>query len=311
MLAFVLKKGPPSLVVDWPSPEPHDGLVRVRTLVAGICNTDLELARGYMGFKGVLGHEFVGEALDGCFAGKRVVGGINFGCGDCEMCAQGLARHCLHRRVLGIVGADGALAEEFLIPETNLVEVPTSVSDDAAAFAEPVAAACEILEQLGTVSGRRVLVIGDGKLGPLIAQVLSSDGGDVTMEGRHLDRIGWLRDRVVCLASAEGHYDVVVEATGSREGFVRAVRMCRPRGILVLKTTVAEKHEIDLAPLVINEITVVGSRCGRMQPALERLADGRVNVEPMISARFSLRDVERAFATAAERGMRKVLVRAS
>lgn len=310
MFAFVLQEGPPSLVKDWPYPEPHDGLVRVRTLIAGICNTDLELARGYMGFRGVLGHEFVGEARDGAFAGKRVVGGINFGCGRCEVCLQGLARHCPQRRVLGIVGADGALAEEFLIPEANLIEVPSSVTDDSAAFAEPVAAACEILEQVGSVEGRRVLVIGDGKLGMLVAQVLASDGGSVTLEGRHLDQIGWLRDRGIRLASGDGRYDVVVEATGSRDGLARAIQTCRPRGTLVLKTTIAGKHEIDLAPLVIDEITVVGSRCGRMKPALERLADGRVIVEPMISARFALLDAESAFETAAHRGVRKVLVRA-
>jgi threonine dehydrogenase-like Zn-dependent dehydrogenase len=310
MLAFVLQEGPPSLVRNRPYPEPHHGLVRVRTLVAGICNTDLELTRGYMGFRGVLGHEFVGEALDGKFTGKRVVGGINFGCGRCEACAQGLARHCPERRVLGIVAADGALAEEFLIPEANLLEVPATVSDESAAFAEPVAAACEILEQVGAVKDRSVLVIGDGKLGPLVAQVLGSDGASVTLEGRHLEQLGWLRERDIRLASEEGRYDIVVEVTGSREGFARAIRMCRPRGTLVLKTTVGRKHEIDLTPLVINEITVVGSRCGRMQPALERLADGRVNVEPLISVRFSLVDVERAFETAAQRGVRKVLVMA-
>ena len=297
-------------MTDWPRPEPQDALVRVRTLVAGICNTDLELARGYLGFRGVLGHEFVGQALDGAFAGKRVVGGINFGCGRCETCTQGLARHCPQRRVLGIVGADGVLAEEFLIPEGNLLEVPANLADDIAAFAEPVAAACEILEQIGTVKDRRVLVIGDGKLGPLTAQVLASDGAAVTIEGRHLDQVGWLRDRNIRLAPADGRYDIVVEATGSRDGLARAIQMCRPRGTLVLKTTVAGKHEIDLAPLVIDEITVVGSRCGRMQPALERLADGRVDVQPMTSARFSLGGVERAFEMAAQRGVRKVLVRA-
>lgn len=308
MLAFVLADGPPTLVRDWPEPKPHDGLVRVRTRVAGICNTDIELARGYMGFKGVLGHEFVGDVLDGALSGKRVVGGINFGCGRCDTCVQGLARHCPERRVLGIVGADGSLAEQFLIPERNLVEVPERVPDETAVFAEPVAAACEILEQLGSTTGMRVLVIGDGKLGPLIAQVLASDGADVSIEGRHLDEVEWLAERGVRLSGLQSRYDVVVEATGSREGLTRAIQACRPRGTLVLKTTVAGKHEVDLAPVVINEISIVGSRCGRMQPALQCLADGRVDVERMIAGRYSLARVEQAFETAKRRGVRKVLV---
>jgi threonine dehydrogenase-like Zn-dependent dehydrogenase len=309
VLAFVLEDGPPKLVLDRPPPVPGDRLVRVRTRLAGICNTDLELARGYMGFHGVLGHEFVGDALDGRLSGKRVVGGINFGCGRCERCSTGLERHCSARRVLGIVDADGTLAEEFLIPEENLVEVPAVVSDEQAVFAEPVAAAYEILEQLGSVQGVRALVIGDGKLGPLVAQVLGSEGADVTIDGRHLDQVAWLADCGVRLGSSQAQYDLVVDATGSREGLARAISLCRPRGTLVLKTTVAGKHEVDLAPVVIHELTIVGSRCGRIQPAIDRLERASVALERMISAEFPLRDVERAFVAAAQRGVRKVLVR--
>jgi threonine dehydrogenase-like Zn-dependent dehydrogenase len=285
----------------------------VRTRVAGICNTDLELARGYMGFRGVLGHEFVGEALEGRLAGRRVVGGINFACGDCAMCARGLGRHCPRRTVLGILGADGALAEEFAIPEANLLEVPAGVSDADAVFAEPVAAACEILEQIGSVRGRRALVIGDGKLGPLVAQVLARDGAEVALEGHHLEAVEWLADRGVQLVhepAPDARFDIVVEATGSAYGLERAVAACEPRGTLVLKTTVAAKHELDLAPLVINEITVVGSRCGRLEAALDRLERGLVTLAPLVSARFGLDGVEHAFARAAERGTRKVLVEA-
>ena len=313
MLAFVLSKNGPKLVRDYTRSDAPRGYVRVRTRVAGICNTDLELARGYMGFHGVLGHEFVGEALDGKLAGRRVVGGINFACGECATCRQGLGRHCARRTVLGILGADGALAEEFVIPETNLLEVPPDVPDSAAVFAEPLAAACEIIEQIGSVRGRRALVIGDGKLGPLVAQVLASDGADVTLEGHHLQSVEWLADGRVRLAheaSAQAEFDLVVEATGSERGLVRAIAACAPRATLVLKTTIAAKHQIDLAPIVINEISVVGSRCGRLELALERLARGAVTLEPLITARFGLDDVERAFARAAERGTRKVLVEA-
>lgn len=287
--------------------------MRVRTRVAGICNTDLELVRGYMGFHGVLGHEFVGEALEGAYAGRRVVGGINFACGRCATCTAGLSRHCPERTVLGILGSDGVLAEEFLIPEENLLVVPDEVGDETAVFTEPVAAACEVLEQLnGTGSGGQALVLGDGKLGPLVAQALAGDGFDVTLVGRHLDSIAWIARKGIALADtiADGaRFDVVVEATGSAAGLRAAIAATRPRGALVLKTTVAGAHEVDLAPVVINEISLIGSRCGRFAPALARLADGRIDVAPLIADRYALADVETAFSRASERGVRKVVVR--
>jgi threonine dehydrogenase-like Zn-dependent dehydrogenase len=194
--AFVLGEKGATLRRDWPRPTAQPGWVRVRTTVAGICNTDLELMRGYMGFKGVLGHEFVGVACDGPLAGKRVVGGINFGCATCDECRTGSERHCANRKVLGILGADGVLAEEFLIPERNLLAVPAAVSDRSAVFTEPVAAAYEILEQLGTYEPGTALVLGDGKLGVLIAQVLASAAFDVTLVGHHIDRLARrIRDR--------------------------------------------------------------------------------------------------------------------
>lgn len=288
--------------------------MRVRTLVAGICNTDLEIARGYMGFHGVLGHEFVGEALSGAFKGRRVVGGINFGCRTCSWCTSGLARHCPGRQVLGIVGADGVLAEEFAIPEENLLAVPDVVDDESAAFAEPVGAACEILEQLGHLERGDALVLGAGKLGTVVAQVLAASGFRVDLVGRHLDSMQWIRDREIRLVEGgpdRNGYDLVVEATGTADGLRVAIDCTRPRGHLVLKTTVAGKHEIDLAPVVINEISIIGSRCGQFAPALDMLCDGRVTVAPLVDARYRLDDVEEAFGHAARRGVRKVLVRAA
>lgn len=313
MLAFVMKEGGPRLDREHPAPESSaPGMVRVRTLVAGICNTDLEIARGYMGFHGVLGHEFVGEALSGSFRGRRVVGGINFGCNACEWCAAGMSRHCPTRTVLGIVGADGVLAEEFLIPERNLLPVPDGVSDEDAAFAEPVGAACEILEQLGHVERGDALVLGAGKLGSVTAQVLAASGFRVDLVGRHLDNVRWMDDRGIRLVDGvpdRKGYGLVVEATGTIEGLRVAIDCTRPRGHLVLKTTVAGSHEVNLAPVVINEISIVGSRCGQFEPALDMLADGRVSVAPLVEARYALRDAEEAFGHAGRRGVRKVLVR--
>ena len=325
MLAFVMKEGGPRLERDRARPIPElssssvagpGDFVRVRTLVAGICNTDLEIARGYMGFQGVIGHEFVGEALDGRFKGRRVVGGINFGCGDCEWCAANMSRHCPTRTVLGIVRADGVLAEEFLIPERNLLHVPDGVSDEDAAFAEPVGAACEILEQLGATldPGATALILGAGKLGAVTAQVLAAAGLQVDLVGRHLAPLQWMRERGIRLVEDRpdrSGYALVVEATGTTEGLRTAIACTRPRGHLVLKTTVAGPHEIDLAPVVINEITIVGSRCGQFAPAVELIADGRVDVSRLVDARYGLADIEDAFDHAGRRGVRKVLVRAS
>jgi threonine dehydrogenase-like Zn-dependent dehydrogenase len=321
MLAFVMRQGGPRLEREYANPASgaqaapgSPNLVRVRTLVAGICNTDLEIARGYMGFHGVLGHEFVGEAQDGKFRGRRVVGGINFGCGTCRWCADGLARHCPGRRVLGIVGIDGVLAEEFLIPEENLLAVPDAVGDEAAAFAEPVGAACEILEQLGNIERADALVLGAGKLGAVVAQVLAASGFRVDLVGRHLDGLEWMRRKEVRLvegAPDRRDYGLVVEATGTTEGLRVAIECTRPRGHLVLKTTVAGDHHVNLAPVVINEISIVGSRCGQFAPALDMLADQRVCVAPLVEARYALGDVETAFGHAGRRGVRKVLVRAN
>lgn len=311
MNAFVLDSTGARLRNDWPTPERKAGWTRVRTRTAGICNTDLELIRGYMQFRGVLGHEFVGMALDGPLEGRRVVGGINFACGKCVTCRKGLSRHCPTRSVLGILDADGVFAEQFMIPDGNLLSVPDEVDDRAAVFTEPLAAACEILEQLGAFPRGSALVLGDGKLGLLVAQTLVSDGFDVTLVGHHVERLGWLESRGVKLASAiEGgkKFPLTVEATGSVGGLESAICATAARGTLVLKSTVAKRHEIDLAPLVIDEIRVMGSRCGPFEPALERLASGVIATEHMIDSVYELASIERAIERAGASGVMKVLV---
>lgn len=312
MKAFVLDSDGARLREDWPTPARKPGWIRVRTRTAGICNTDLELLRGYMGFRGVLGHEFVGTALDGPLAGSRVVGGINFSCGDCPICRQGYGRHCPARTVLGILDADGVFAEEFLIPEGNLLAVPDRIEDRAAVFTEPVAAACEILEQLGSSFDRgRALVLGDGKLGLLVSQTLASEGFDVTLTGHHVDRLAWLERRGVRLAgqiALAEKFPLTVEATGSAAGLEAAIRATAPRGTLVLKSTVAAKHKVDLAPLVIDEIRLLGSRCGPFEPALRKLASGAVVTEEMVDSVYDLSEIQRAIERASGTGVMKVLV---
>ena len=311
MNAFVLDSAGARLRGDWPAPQSRPGWTRVHTRTAGICNTDLELLRGYMNFRGVLGHEFVGTALDGPFLGERVVGGINFACGACATCLSGQPRHCPTRSVLGILNADGVFAEQFLIPQRNLLRVPDQVSDRAAVFTEPLAAACEVLEQLGNFPRQSAAVLGDGKLGLLLAQALRADGFDVTLVGRHVDRLKWLEARGVRLESSvrEGlKFPLTVEATGSANGLESALLATAPRGTVVLKSTIAARHEIDLAPLVIDEIRMIGSRCGPFEPALLRLASGAIATEEMIDSVYDLASIERAVHRAGSPGVMKVLV---
>ena len=301
---------------DRPDPEPSrdDALVRVRR--AGVCNTDLEIARGYMGFRGILGHEFTGvvEAGPAEWLGTRVVGEINFACGACEACRRGLGRHCPARRVMGIQDADGAFAERVAVPVRNLHRVPGAVDDDEAVFAEPLAAAFEILEQVPVSPGKRCLVLGDGKLGLLAAQVLAGTGARVRAVGHsatklaHLDGLGVETLLASELRPEAERADVVVEATGSATGFSAAVAATRPRGTLVLKSTVAERSCVDLAPIVIHEISVVGSRCGPFPPALSALAERSVRVSPLVSERFPLARADVALRRAGEPGVLKVLI---
>ncbi len=303
------------LKASYPSPELTRDQALVRVHFAGICSTDLQILKGYMGFRGVPGHEFVGEVVEGvpAFAGKRVVGEINFACGDCEFCKHDLGRHCPKRQVMGILGADGCFAEVVAVPVRNLHVVTENVSDEEAVFTEPLAAAFEILEQVEIDFTREVLVFGDGKLGLLCAQVLALTGARVTLIGRHPSKLGLVKKlgiRTVLLSDWRPQLaDIVVEATGSTSGLEMALSAVRPRGTLVLKSTVAEEHKLSLAPLVINEINVVGSRCGLFPPALDALAQKKISVTPMIEKVYPLSEGLGAVAHAARPGTRKILLR--
>lgn len=306
--------GSAARVVDHPAPAPPEGYAVVDVRLAGVCATDVEITRGYKNFRGVLGHELLGTVAAGprAWQGRRVVADINFACGRCPTCARGLGRHCPRRTVMGILSAHGAFAEQVAVPVANLRAVPDGVPDEAAVFAEPLAAAFEILEQVHVRPRTRALVLGDGKLGLLCAQVLHQAGARVLAVGKHEDKLALLRARGIEVALA-GAWDgepaeLVVEATGSSAGFEAAVRATLPRGTLVLKSTVAGRAEIDLAPLVVNEITVVGSRCGAFEPALRALETGSVEVRPLIAERVPLDRADEALRAAARPGVLKVLI---
>lgn len=315
MLAVHLDKGRVT-VRRTPKPRLADGFALIRLLCGGICNTDLELQRGYYGFSGVPGHEFVGEvveAQDRSLLGRRVVGEINLGCGRCDWCRRGLGRHCPRRSVLGIVKHPGAFREFLTLPERNLHVVPDSVPTEIAVFTEPLAAACEILDQVTIPCSAEIAVLGDGKLGLLIAQALHAHGFRVHQFGRHKEKLriaakAGVETDVVRERAPEAAYDWVVDATGSREGLSQAVRMARPRGTVILKSTLHGTVGVDTAPVIVNEITLVGSRCGRFEPAIELLRNRIVQVEDMISERLPLDQAARAFRTAARAGVLKVLL---
>jgi threonine dehydrogenase-like Zn-dependent dehydrogenase len=287
----------------------------VKVHLAGICATDLQIFKGYMGFTGVPGHEFVGSVSDGLgeWIGKRVVGEINFGCGRCENCRRELSRHCPNRSVMGILNADGAFAEYVSVPVANLYVVPDNVSDEEAVFTEPLAAAFEILTQIQLNPGDEVLVLGDGKLGNLCAQVLRLSGARITALGKHADKLALIKKsgvRTVLLNDWQSRlFDVVVEATGSAAGLELALSAVRPRGTLVLKSTIAAAHQVSLAPVVINEINVIGSRCGPFADALDALSAKRVAVTPLIDAVYALADGVSASQHAARAGAKKILLR--
>jgi len=301
---------------DLPEPAAREGWTRVRVVQAGICATDQALARGYMGFAGVPGHEFVGVAIDGPLRGARVVGEINAGCGVCAACRVGDPRHCADRTVLGIAGLAGAFAERLVLPTHNLLLVPDAVDDDAATFTEPLAAALHIGDDVDLAMHRRVLVAGDGKLGLLCAAALTLRGCEVTLAGRHPERAALLGPPVTFvrgLLEADGGtevapFDLAVEATGNADVLPRLLPLVRARGTIVLKTTSERPTAIDLSGLVVREQRLVGSRCGRFAAALDVLARGEVDVKKLIDARFPLAQGASAFARAGERGVLKVLL---
>lgn len=331
MRALVFHNNALTLDTSYRRPDLQPGEALIRVLQAGICNTDLEIVRGYLAFQGVLGHEFVGivEAVhEGAGAtvpryliGKRVVGEINAAChrSDCLYCQQNMPSHCPKRTTLGIVNRDGAFAEYLTLPIANLHLVPENVSDEEAVFVEPLAANFEMLEQVHLKPTESVVILGDGKMGQLAAQVLGLSGCEVMMVGKHEEKLALVERRGVrtyVLDDAQ-HFtlengrrtDMVVECSGAAHGLELALRLVRPRGSIVLKSTVADMSTLHLAPIVIDEIRVQGSRCGPFAPALRALSQRRVDVLPLISARYSLDEGLHAFEHAGKAGVLKVLVR--
>lgn len=324
MRALTLTDQGPQLITDYPMPQPQAGEALIRLRLAGICSTDLQLVAGYKGgYRGVLGHEFVGEvvAAPGAegWCGRRVVGELNIGCGHCHLCRRGLGKHCRARQSLGIIGRDGAFADYLTLPLANLHGVPVALADEQAVFVEPLAAALEILQQVHVTPAMRVYVVGDGRLGLLVAQVLALTGCDLTVIGHNHAKLGLLKplgitqtvvsvpEQLAALAAEPA--DLVVEVTGSPAGFATARQLVRPLGTLLLKSTFAGKlAEFDVSSLVVDEITLLGSRCGPFPPALHLLASGRIQVTPLIHARFPLADSVVALYHAQQKGVLKVLI---
>ena len=302
---------------NYPMPVPQKGEALIKVNTIGICNTDYEITLGYMGYKGILGHEFTGvveKAENKDLIGKRVVGEINCGCGQCDWCAQGLERHCFNRSTLGIWQREGCFAEYVCLPEKNLLVIPDNVTDEEAVFVDPLAAALEILEQVHIPPYKRVIVLGDGKLGLIIALALNVAGLDITLVGKHEEKLNiakaqGVKTELLNNLKIEKAYDFVVEATGSITGFETSLALTKPRGTLILKSTIAASKEFNLAPIVIDEITVLGSRCGQFAPALRMLEQKRIDVKPLISDIYAIDDSIEAFERNKEKSSVKVLVK--
>lgn len=290
MKALVIKSGKTAIDESYDKPAPERDEAIIKVTYAGVCDTDVQLAAGYMSYEGVPGHEFVGVVTEGAadWLGKRVVGEINCACGVCSQCLAGRPNHCEYRTALGIAGRDGCFAEYFMLPGANLYEVPEAVPDEKAVFTEPLAAALNVTELTHVPPGARVAVVGDGKLGLLVAQVASLLGADIAVVGHHpgrADKLARMGRPVPMLKpddAPERHYDVVVECTGAADGLEHALRYVRPRGTVVLKTTIADPYNVDLSAAVVNEVAVAGNRCGPFAPALKLLAEGLVDPTPLI-----------------------------
>lgn len=308
------------LVDNYDIPEMKNGEALVKVQLAGICNTDFEITKGYMGYKGILGHEFIGivedvnSGEDKSWIGKRVAGEINNGCGECDWCRRGLERHCPNRETLGIWKKDGCMAEYVTIPVKNLVEIPDSVPSEQAVFIEPLAAAVEILEQLHIKPFEKTAVLGDGKLGLTTALALNAAGIDVVLIGKHQNKLDIAKKQNVKTmllddVDVQMYYDVVVEATGSITGFETSISLVKPRGTLVLKSTIAASKEFNFAPIVINEITVLGSRCGQFRPALRFLEQKKIDFSPLISGIYPVEKSLEAFERNKDKDSLKVIIK--
>lgn len=320
MKAIVFDNGL-KLDTNYPKPVPQKGEALIRVTLAGICNTDYEITKGYMGYKGILGHEFVGvvedvNGEDKSLVGKRVVAEISYGCNDpdCEWCAVKNYRHCPNRHTLGIWRKDGCFAEYMTMPVNVLFEVPDNVTDEQAVFVEPLAAACEISEQLHIEPMKKVIVLGDGKLGLTTALTLNALNLDVLLVGKHQNKLDiakaqGVKTELLNSFTPEKIYDIVVEATGTASGFETSMALTKPRGVLVLKSTVASGKELNLAPIVIDEITVLGSRCGQFPPALRLLKNNRINFKPFITKIYSIDEALEAFEANKAKESLKILIK--
>jgi threonine dehydrogenase-like Zn-dependent dehydrogenase len=318
MRALVFDQGL-RLQEQYPDPLHAAGESVVRVELAGICGTDLELTRGYMNFRGVPGHEFVGHVVysdDAALIGQRVAGEINAGCGHCRACTTTAGRHCPERTVLGILGRDGAFAEYLRLPNANLFAVPTEISDEAAVMIEPLAAAYEIFEQTTLTLDSSIIVLGDGRLGAIVALALRAEGYQPLVAGHHREKLSRLAALGIATANPDDmrrQHDVVIDCTGKSGGFTQALTLVRARGTIILKSTAAAAGTLNLAPIVINEITVTGSRCGRFQPAIAAMvaggANGRIDLRPLVDGVYSLSDALTAFEAAANPLNFKILIR--
>ena len=309
------------LKTDYTKPVPQKGEALIKISMAGICNTDAEIIKGYMGYNGVLGHEFVGVVeevndADKSLIGKRVVAEISYGCEkpDCPWCAVKNYRHCPDRHTIGIWRKDGCFAEYITLPTNILFEVPENVPDEQAVFVEPLAAACEITEQLHIEPTHKVVVLGDGKLGLTTALTLNAQNLDVTLVGKHQNKLDiakaqGVKTKLLDELKVSNNFDVVVEATGSVSGFETSLNLVKPRGVLVLKSTIATGKELNLAPIVINEITVLGSRCGQFGPALRLLKNNRIDFKPFISKIYSIDEAIKGFEANREKDSIKIILK--
>lgn len=303
------------LLTDYPKPKSGESLVKVK--LAGICGTDLEILQGYMSYKGIPGHEFVGVVEDSenkDLIGKRVVGEINAGCKTCTSCINGLERHCPNRTVLGILNRDGAFAQYLSLPEKNLHVVPDSIKDEQAVFVEPLAAAFEIIEQIHIEPNWEIAIVGDGRLAQLVVRVLKISCPNITCFGRHekklelLKKLG-IKTKIGIDSNDEKKYDLVIEATGNDSGFSDTMKLIRPRGTVILKSTIASQNKLDLTPAVVNEVTVIGSRCGIFRPAINALESGSVSVEELVDSIYPLEKFQQAFEHAKKPGALKILLK--